>query len=265
MLLTNEDFVRLYNILVYGQSGSGKSTLGVTAPDPVILLGESQGFESIRDAALRLGKPLPPTFHVTHADQLRQAILALRREDEPLLELAALHGAAGIELPYTRPKTVVLDSLTEMMKLVCDEIDEQSPPRIAKDGLPERSKRFWGVLSDRSDRLLRSLRDLPYHVLMLALLSDREVGEGQERSRVIGPQLPMHKLGELTASVTNAVGVSVRTATPLPDNDTEYSFNVRFAGPPYMLSKAMRPLGDKEPADFSAWVERLDAAHNPGK
>ena len=254
---------RFWNVLVYGRSGTGKSSLGVTAPDPVILLGELQGFESIRDAAHRLSKPVPPCFHITSAQELRQAIMILRdREDPaPIAKLAAAHGAAGVELPYDRPGTVVIDSHTEMMKLLCDEIDEQSPPRIAKDGLPERSKRFWGVLSTRSDRLLRAFRDLPYHVLLLARLVDKEIGEGREKSRYVGPDLPMNKLGELTASITNAVGLSFKEAVPQLKDDTEHVFRVRFSGPSHFLTKPLRPLADVESPDVSDWLARLDVAH----
>lgn len=262
MLLNAAERPRWWNLLVYGRSGTGKTSLGVTAPEPVVLLGELQGYESIRDAAHRLDKPEPPTFLIRTADELRRAIMTLRSvDDAPLTALAEQHGAAGVELPYVRPQTVVVDSLTEMMKLVCDEIDEQSPPRIAKDGLPERTKRFWGVLGNRSDRLLRALRDLPYHVVMLARLVDKEVGEGQEKSRLVTPDMPMNKLGELTASVTNAVGISTKVAKAKLNADTEYTFGVRFSGPGYFLLKALRPLGDVETSDVSDWIERLDRAH----
>lgn len=263
MRMTATDRPRTWNLLIYGRTGTGKSSLGVTAPDPLILLGETQGFESVRDAAVRLGKPTPPTFHVKHADELRSILLRLMEDDEtPIRSIDRYYDPESeYAPPYERPRTIVLDSITEFMELLCDEIDEQSPPRIAKDGLPERSRRFWGELSKRSGRLLRTLRDLPYNVVLLARLMDKEIGEGNAKARIVAPALPMNKMPEEVAAVTNGVGLAFKLAKPKAKSDTEFTYNVRFAGPDHFMLKALRPLKDIEPADLSDWFERLDTAH----
>ena len=85
---------------------------------------------------------------------------------------------------------------------------------------------------------------------MLARLSDREVGEGAQRSRVVGPDLPMQRLAEQVAGVTNAVGLAFRETV-----EGEQRFRVRFSGPDAFLLKrppSFEPIMDPS---FSQWME----------
>lgn len=262
MFLNQEQPERHTNILVYGQTGSGKTALGVSAPDPVILLSERQGFETVRDHAKRLGKPMPPTFWIKDRTQLAHAVGALQgATDEPipaLLDLlASTDGAAEAAkktLTYVKPKTVVFDSVTDIMQLIWDGIVDQSPLKKAKDGLPDTSMRHWGAMSTRGKSFIRQCRDLPYHCLFLALLDDREV----EGERVVGPALPMRALPAMLGAACNAIGVARVTAKRKTDAETEMVHSVQFAGPDNMMTKPLRPLRDNEIPDMTHWVYALN-------
>lgn len=271
MLLNAQQPGRLFKLLVYGESGVGKTHLGVTAPDPVILLAERQGFETIRDAAQMLGKPVPPSFWIRSRDDFADAIRALQSESEPLPAMVAramkddpeAAEKTIAELPYTKPKTVVIDSMTEIFQLLWDHMLEQAPPKTAKDGLPEVGKRHWGTMRDRAQAMIRTVRDLPYNVLFLALLDDREVGEDEQKERVVQPQAPMRAIPSMMVAAVNAAGVAKRDRLTRMDPATgdrvvEIRRYVQFLCPSFVLAKPIIGLdGDEEP-DVSAWLAKLD-------
>lgn len=264
---------RQLKALVYGAPGTGKTTLGVTAPDPVILLTERHGWASVEDAALRLGRPVPPTVWCDSAEKLGAAIRALRSHD-PLVALCEAFADSPEEaleaiavLPYKRPKTVVLDSVTEAARYVADHVDREAPPKIGKDGLPTRSERAWGVVGERCERMIRAFRDLDYSVLFLALLDDREVGEGDERSRLVQPLMTPRKLASVLSASVNAAGVMVAREQPaMNGQQVQVKRWVQFATPSWTMTKLYRPLRDREVANFSDWVTRIatgERTHEP--
>lgn len=260
MLLNDSAGSRVLKVGVYGPSGSGKTTLGVTAPEPVILLCERQGWDHIKDAAARLGKPTPPTYLIETIDQFREAVRILRDPDDkaPLKRLNEKHGSKA-KLPYDKPQSIVVDSVTEVLKLIVDGIDKQSPRKIASDGLPQVSDRFWGALTTRGDGVFRSIRDLPYHTITLARMIDKEIGEGQDKSRLITPMLSMYKFAEEWMSTCNAVGIAYKERELREKEDDLYHFKVRFTGPAYMKCKTLRPLRDTEVPNVTDWIARWEA------
>lgn len=273
MLLNTQQDERLWKVLCYGESGVGKTHLGVTAPDPVILLAERQGFETVRDAAHMLGKPTPPTFWMRNLQDFRTAIQVLQNDPAPLATLVQrLAGDATEEevdaemesLPYVRPKTVVIDSCTEVFQLIWDNLLEQAPPKTAKDGLPDTSMRHWSAMRDRASGLIRTCRDLPYHVLFLALLDDREQGEAEQKTRIVQPQAPMRAIPSMLVAACNAAGVVRRDRVTVADeNDPsgrriEVRRSVRFLCPSFVLAKPLHPLAPEEVPDVSDWFRRLE-------
>lgn len=280
----NEEWVKC---LVYGKSGTGKTTLGCTAPKPVFLLSERQGWDSIRKAAKALRVPTPPTFLIQTSKDLNDAVRALNSKDplETLVKIlvwndeertaiaegrkpdkdkaSRLADAMIKALPYTHPETIVPDSITDMFRLESDAIDEISPPKVGKDGLPVKAERYWSALRERCERLVRRFRDLPFHVLYLALLDDRTVGEDDQKTRQVGPDAPMRALPGAVMQCTNMVGimsVSLKLVAPTKENrDPQAVIKhwVRFTGPDWMMTKPNRPLRDVEVPNFSAWIHTL--------
>lgn len=258
--------------LIYGKTGTGKSSLAATAPKPVVLLSERQGFESVRESARRRGRPMPPVFFVSTKAQLGQAYSALRTPT-PIVSLinafvpAAQREEAIASLPYLVPETIVLDSMSEFFKRISDEIEETAPSRNGKDGLPVKAERYWSALADRSDALVRSFRDLPYHVLFLAGEDDRtSEDENGVSVRTVKAAAPMKALPGILASACNFVGRSIRVQDTVKSADGKatrivHRWGVRFAAPENVETKRATGLRDVEPADVAAWFERLAAPH----
>ena len=271
MLLNQTAPTRRYVITVYGATGTGKSTMSTTLPKPVILLLERQGWESIRDASKgKKGGP-PPTFHLATIEDLRAAVTILATEKEPLRGLvkkfvpAAEQEAALAAMPYLRPESVAVDSISEAFRLVADGVEKEAPSKISpKSGLPVRGMDGMGVIRDRCERLLRTLRDLgDYQVLLLAQLDDREKSEGDDKVRSVGPMAPMRYLQQSIASVSNAVGITERRRVvskekgPNDETKMEVAWGVMFTGPDWMVTKTIHGLRDTETQNVGAWLKRI--------
>ena len=261
--------------VVYGRSGAGKSSLGVTAPKPLILLSEAQGMLAIRQAAKRLGVPVPPVIFLETLEDCRNVLRALRGpKTEPfrVLEVVGYDPETGqalrddtgavkrrvvFELPAAEwPETVVLDTTTDMMRLVEQEIREQSPPKQGRDGLPVDSERFWNVLGDRCKNVLYGFRDAPLHKLFLCQEDDRDIGEGDEKRRNLGPAMPMRKLPALLSGCGNLTAYAYRREVRENQN-VRVVYGVMTTGPEYMMLKPCAPLRPAERADFSFWVKAI--------
>lgn len=273
MLLNDTQPQRFWKFLIYADSGSGKTHLGVSAPDPVILLGERQGFETVRDAAKRFKKPMPPTFWIQKKQDLIDAMRILATDAVPVAGLIK-HFAPDEEtakrqiaaLPYTAPKTVVFDSMTEFANQIFDSLTEEAPPKMAKDGLPDISMRYWGAYKERVSRFIRAARDLPYHCVFLALKDDKEVGDGDEKSRVICPMMLGRATPAMLEGATNAVGTIniTRKYVTKKKGDEEVRQqklirSVQFTGPSFMHTKPLAPLEDTEVPSIEDWIKRLNA------
>jgi len=268
MLDKDEAIVKL---VVYGKSGTGKTSLGVSAPRPLILLSERQGFRSVRDAAKRLGVPTPPTMYLQTASDLRACIRSLKgNPHEPIASAMREVMGAGpdteaaiLALPYTKPESIVCDSLTDFFRLISEDVLEGLGFPKAKDNQEVKSDRYWDLLRSRSDGLVTSLRDLPYHVVMLCLLDDRMVGKDDEATRQVGPDTPMRALASKLVAASNACGISYTDQrTSMNDKgEPEYAYDwkVRFRGPRYMVVKPTEPLKDIESPNVADWIERIFA------
>lgn len=250
--------------LVYGEPGSGKTNFGVSAPSPLILLSEQQAVANVRDAAKRMGRPRPPTLVMDKLDDYRHVLRALHGDQSKPFVVQDDNGNVILKLD-TWPETVVLDSITDIAKMVSTEIREQSPQKTGKDGLPVDSERYWNVLADRTEKLIRAFRDVPRHVLFLALLADKEIGEGDEKSRWVGPQMPMKAMPNVLMAAVNVVGITYRTrskdvvidpVTKKPSRPMVYG--IATTGPDHMKTKPYPPLRDAEVTDFSSWVARIN-------
>lgn len=250
---------------VYGRSGSGKTSLAVTAPKPLVLLSESQGMLSIRQAAKRLNVPVPAVFGLEHLDDARSVLRALRGpRDQPfrIFEYVGTGADRKKELLFELPEwpdTVVLDSVTDILRLVVEEIREQSPQKQGRDGLPIDSERYWNVLGDRCQNLLLGFRDAPVHKLFLCAEDDRMEGEGDERKRSLGPSMPMRKLPALLSGCVNLTAYAYRRELRV-EKTVQVRYGVLTTGPEYMLLKPCRPLRDHEVPDFGLWVKAVRGA-----
>jgi hypothetical protein len=258
-------------VCVYGRSGAGKTGLGVTAPRPLILLGERQGYSTILARAAALEVPVPPVVLFESIGDV-SAVLRILRES-PADSLEVLHGhLASLErergnadprpfgvrdaadLPYSAPASVVFDSATEVTRVLMERIEATATLTVGRDGLPSKDVRFITYYKEQADRLFRSLRDVPAHVLILARMVDRDSDAG----RYQGPDLTYATLGEALSSTVQATGVLRASQERIDRKDRDSPKRtirtVEFAGPEYVLTKGVEGLKPTEAPDFAAWV-----------
>jgi hypothetical protein len=255
---------RYLKALVYGRSGTGKTGFGVSAPKPLILLSERQGYVHIVDAARRLGKPVPPTLYVETIVDYRNVARALHGDKSKPFVVRDEHGATLLELAEW-PETVVIDSLTDACHRLVDDIRRRSPPKDGKDGLPVDSERFWNVLADSFQKLVHTFRDAPMNALFLCLLDERVQRDDNdvETSRWVGPQLAMRKMPGVIQASVNVVGVTYRKVGPKgADGERSLIYGVMTNGPDWMDLKPYRPLRDAEVMDFASWIRRINGVED---
>lgn len=244
---------------IYGQPGTGKTSFGVTAPDPLFLLSERQGMTHIKKAARRLGIPMPNVLLMTSLEDYRAVIRAFHAPASDPFRVVDKKTGKVIFERATRPSTAVVDSLTDACRLVDEEVKKDSPPRKASDGLDTVTERHWAALRDRCEKLIRSFRDLPAHVLFLCLADDRTVGEGDQQERRVGPALPMRALPGVLCAAVNVVGITTRELAKerAENGDRKIVHAVRTVGPDHFMLKPCRPLRDVENTDFNDWIRRI--------
>jgi hypothetical protein len=257
-----------YKVAVFGESGTGKTTLGTSAPKPLFLLSERQGLNSIREACARSGEPVPPVLFMESMADYGDVLRSIRvPTDGPLV----IRDKAGNELESFDewPETIVIDSLTDAMDKIKRELLLQSPPKVQDDGLAEMTMRHWGALRDRCEKLVRAFRDVPFHVLFLAL---RKVKDGDANtSRFTGADLPMNALPGVLQACVNVAGMLRRDAVPKLDESgqpmvkdgrplRDYRHSVQMRGPEHLVVKAPLVLDTYEVPDLGVWFEKLDGA-----
>jgi len=268
--MTERDDEDYFKVLITGASGTGKTDLGVSPMQlgpTLVLLSERQGMRTIRDAAKRRGLPLPEVLYMRSLQDYRQVIRAIHgpRKEPKMRVFSAPSGGKKPELMLEMdwPVTVVLDSITDACELVRQEIFSESPPKPGEDGLNVITLRHFGEIKDRGVKLIRSFRDCPANVLLLALLQETvsETDNAGAR-REMQPLLGTRTMAAPTIASVNMSGLAERIIVRRKEGDEEgadreIDWRVRTIGPSWMPVKPYRPLKDQETPDFADWVRRI--------
>lgn len=198
-------------LLVYGAAGAGKTCLTPTLPRPVVLSSEG-GLLSIAGADV-------PFIEVTDLAGLREAWQWLSTD--------------------TDYESVVIDSISEVAEVVLNgEKKEKKDPRQA-----------YGAMQEQMADLVRSFRDLPKHVVMLAKLDKQADETGRllyspsMPGKVFAQQLP-YFFDEVLALRVGADGAR----TLLTDGDGQWQAKDRSGR-----------LDTIEPADLGAIIAKIGA------
>ena len=258
-----------WKFLVYGKPGSGKSSFGASAPKPLILLSERQGKIHIQQAARRLGIPVPPILYCDCLQDYRDVNRAFwgdRAQPFRVFSVYEEDGERKQVLQFEQaewPETVVIDTTTDVCRLISEEIRRQSPPKRGQDGLPVDSQRYWNVMGDRIEGFVHAWRDAPCHTVFLAQVDDREVGDEDQKVRQVGPDLKMRRLPAVLAASVNTIGYSYRREQRQVGKPADLVYGIMMVGPEYMTLKPLRPLRDVENTDCSNWIARLKGSLEP--
>ncbi len=216
----------LHRILIYGDSGAGKTTAAARAPNPIVLLTEVNGVESIRAVAPNAG-------------------LVLATGPSALQTVKEFVDAA-LAGKFPDGSTLVVDSLLEIQRHIQDAILRRSGRRGNEEAMTIAE---WGTLAKKMADFLRALRSVPYPVICttLATWEKNEVtGEMLVRPSFLGK-----KTGEEMPQWFSAVGYLRREPNPEGGPPKRY---VVFDGPSSIVCKPAPSYNPVMPPDASAWL-----------
>lgn len=201
-------------LLAYGAPGSGKTTLASKFERPFVISTEKQGITTIHDV-----NPGALIFEVNSFDDLVEAMRML--QDPQLTE---------------RCDAVVIDSLTDAQRIMEDHFTAQSS--VSADKVDWQT---WGKLKNASIKMCRTLRDLPVHVVAIALLAEREQENGPTERR---PDIKPKSLRNTVMQFFNLVGL-----TMVRKHGTTYRHELLFQGGDMYPTKGAPGLDPIEPPE----------------
>lgn len=230
----------LLRVLLHGDSGAGKTTAASTMPRPCFLLTEPNGLLSIRaanpDAIVVDVVSTAATQGVPPMNVVREFFVA------------ALDGTlanAGVQ-------SIVIDSLTELQRILRDEIT--STKRVGPNGEVKWTLDDWSTLTDRMRKLVRTIRDLPFHVVAICL-SDTEVDDSG--TRYVVPAFQGKKLPNEVAGYFNVVGYVFKRSEQNDDGASVLSHRVLLRGSSNYLCKSLPQLAAVEHPRLDDWLARI--------
>lgn len=202
--------------LIYGASGSGKTYFSGTAKNALYLSAEN-GLLSIKDKH-------PKFWEIKTFNDLQKAFLYLQNEE---------HGF----------ETVVLDSLTEISDIVKRGIEKENGRTMQIQD--------WGTIKTKMVDLFRNFRDLPMHVVFIAL-DDRIVDE--EKIHKIVPDLDGKGAVAALPQFIDIVGYTHVEA------DGRYWIQTN-GHKKYITKNRGNVIGDDCPPDFEIWKKRVQEGY----
>ncbi len=265
MKIATDDGLKFVNVLITGDSGSGKTAFASSAPKSLYLAFETQAEIVVRKRQREtgVGSCIGILFPET-AEDLRSVARAFNGPRDQAFSVYDRETGELIFESEDWPLTLVIDSVTDAVKLIQTEIDRRVKLEFASDGFPDRNMRRRGAYREESERMFRAVRDLPVHVLWLAILDEGvdEASDGSKR-RYAGAKLlaKSHRSGLM--QTTNIAGVSRRRVHPPKFEEgvevaaARIEYVIQLVGPTYLPLKEFRPLADVEQPDFSSWLERI--------
>ena len=239
----------LMKLLLFGDSGAGKTHTAVTAPKPCVLLTEPNGILSIHSS-----NPDAVVIDVTK--------IAAEKDVSPMTVVreffkAALDGTFQNDLQI---ETVIIDSLTELQRMLKDEILDQK--RGNGSAVVQWTLQDWSTLTDRMRKLIRSIRDLPFNVVCTALA---EVNIDEQERRHVVPSFEGKKFANEIAGYFSLVGYVFKQSEE-QEGEGQQSIlrhRVLLNGPSTYLTKSISPLNSVEEPNIADWLVRIKG-HNSG-
>lgn len=214
------------NVLLYGDSGVGKTTTIATAPGPVLVLDMEGGSLPLAGKDVDLVKVKSP-------DDIRET----------------LQGVKSGKFEY---RTVALDSITEMYKVIMDEVIRTNP-NVSRAYGDQASQSDYGRATELMRRAIRAFRDLPVHVVFTALAQDLKDEVDGSVTRL--PSLP-GKLAYELAGYVDIVGYVF--ARPSKDGkEVERGVAVQPQGKVIAKDRSGK-LGAVVAPDIAAWIQAIN-------
>lgn len=195
--------------LIYGASGTGKTSFGGTCPKPI--------FASAEGGLLSIADKNPDYVDIKTERDLTDLLAFLRAGDHPY-------------------ETVVIDSISEISQVIIDGLRKAGKQLTLQD---------YGTLSDRMRNLLRDFRNLPMHVVVLALEKIEK-----DEDRVVS------RLPELAGKTASSVG-QFMDVVGYSMVDKEGNHKIFTTPHNTLITKNRGGSIPSDCLDFSRWIEIL--------
>lgn len=220
-----------WNTLLYGPSGQGKTMGALSAPGPILLV-NADGPDSSRKG------------HAVYGDKIREVVLD-KTNASLTLKNVYLELLGGSEF-----KTVVFDTMGEIYTALLDEWSNSG--KIALN--------LRGDASVMIERYVRSLRDLPVNVVLVAQeqVEDSETDDGKERivKPLVGP-----REGLLWVKVIQAMSIVSYVGTvPAKDGQPERWVGQLVETKGRKTKDRSKGLGAYRDLDLTEWFATATAA-----
>lgn len=220
-----------FKVLLFGDSGSGKTWMTSTAAE-----GDKLAYLLLEDNGLQTIRMANPDARVVRADSMNTV-------------RAFFKSAVTGVLKKEGVTTIGLDGLTEVQRLLKDEILEKKPRGQRNMTLPD-----WGLLTNKMRNFMRMLRKLEFHLAATALADSQIIGE----TRRVVPLFEGKKLPNEVAQFFNAVGYVHREVMGYGDEGADDVRRVAMLeGPERFLVKPCAPLHGTIEGPVSKWFEAM--------
>lgn len=176
-------------VLVYGDTGAGKTFLGATAPDPVVLLTEVEVSLPTLKYVARTRSVKPKVIIVDSLDAFESAVEFLESGKHDF-------------------KTVVVDSVTDLNRMICQEMISRGVAARPTHDLDSPEPGDWYKITERTRKYILQLRNLPIHVVAICLALD------MREEMFLAPSVAPKKLAVELPGLFNTVGHLEKVETP---------------------------------------------------
>ena len=167
-----------FRALIYGRSGAGKTRLACTAPNPLLIDVNEEGWDSVRKEPHN-----PNTIEIKFWEELSEVYWFLQEGDHAF-------------------DSVILDGLTAMQDLAVKFVLGDETSRDASRDPDMMDRRLWGKVGELMKTQITNYRNLPMNVIFTATERRTVIGDDDEEGEMfIGPALTPSAAGAAERAV----------------------------------------------------------------
>lgn len=246
-------------VLIFGPSGHGKTDTAFRGGRPLGIVLEGNAISTIR-ACNRKATIIRIGFDANGKPMLRPDGKPLSAREQLDQVRSAVQAAINGEIRAAGFDRIVFDSLTELQRLFRDEIIGSNLDKMRKKGKDVAddedeggmSLRMWGILADKMEAFLRTLRSLPIPVVATALAEDLGTGEVASIRPLFSGKTAASKIMQFFP----AIGFAAKRVVE-EEGEARTIYKTMFDGPArYALKSSGTVSGVRDP-DILAFIREI--------